>query len=285
MHHFLQVRALLTKTKRQLITSVLALFAVPALAADPMQLNPAGPWYALNEETGWHFDLGIGMEYEPGYPGSDEYSAEPDIFGRALYRTESGHRYFLSLGEVGAIFSLNPKTQFLAFLEYEEEREDDDSALDGLDPVDATIEGQFMLARRFGNASVFGILQPDLTGDANKGLVWFVGASLDGLSVNEKWRWSTSLDLSGADSEYMQTEFGINAGEAARTDYSVYTPGSGLKSLSWGLNGEYYFSDRLSILATLETEYYLSKAADSPLIDVAGRQVGIEGAVQLRWRF
>lgn len=81
---------------------------------------------------------------------------------------------------MGTVFSLSDRTQLQMFLEYEEEREtDDDDTLVGLNAVDATIEGQIMLARRYGNFSTYAIAQPDLTGNANKGVVWFLGAGYD----------------------------------------------------------------------------------------------------------
>lgn len=267
----------------------IALTAMPYTAhgqTDPLQLNPASPWYALDTESGWHFDLGVGLEYEPSYPGSDKYSTEPDLFARAMYRSDKGHRYFISLGEVGAIFSLSDKTQFQVFLEYEEEREvDDDDTLVGLNKVDATIEGQFMLARRYGNFSTYAIAQPDLTGDANKGVVWFLGASYDRLLADGQWRIGSTLDVSGADSEYMNTEFGISTEEAAITGYPEYQPSSGLKSATWGISAEYWIKPRLSLLTNIETEYYFSEAANSPLISDFGRRVGVEASVLLRWTF
>ncbi|MFK8019997.1 MAG: MipA/OmpV family protein [Pseudomonadales bacterium] len=269
-----------------LATLVCVLSNTGAHATDPLQINPASPWYALDANSGWHFDVGLGVEYEPAYPGSDEYSAEPDVFARALYRTDSGNRYFLSLGEVGAMFALSDRTQFQVFLEYEEAREvDDDQALRGLDEVDATVEGQFMLAHRFGNLSTYAILQPDLTGNANKGLVWFVGAGYDRMLENDVWRLSTTFDLSGADSEYMNTEFGISSDEARRTGYREFRASAGLKSASWAISAERWFRPNLSLLFNVEAEYYLRDAADSPLVADLGRRVGIEASATVRWRF
>ncbi|MEP0177118.1 MAG: MipA/OmpV family protein [Paraglaciecola sp.] len=261
-------------------------FAATAKADDPLTLNPVSAWYGLNFESGWHFDFEVGLEYEPTYAGSDKYLFEGGLGARALYSTKSGHRYFVSLGEIGAVFSLSPDTQFLAFVEYEEERNDDeDSTLAGMNTINSTIEGQFMLATRFGNATLFGVLQPDLAGDANKGLVWFVGTGYDWLSNDKRWRTSTTLDLSGADSEYMLTEFGIASEESTRTGYLSYQPSSGLKSLSWNVAGEYYFSDNFSLLGSVDTEYYLSEASDSPLIADEGREITFEASLQLRYRY
>ncbi len=264
----------------------LALFANHSRADDPLTINPFSPFYGQDFESGWHFDVGAGIGYEPTYAGSDKSIVEADLLARAMYRTDSGHRFFINFGEAGAIFSLTPRTQFSAFLEYEDERDDeDDSTLTGMDTIDSTIEGQFMLAHRFGNATIFGILQPDITGDANKGLVWFLGGSYDYLSNNKKWRTSTSINISGGDSEYMRTEFGVTSNESARTRYAVYTPDSGFKSMTLGFGSEYFFSERLSLLGNVEGEYYFSEASDSPLIDIHGTDFTVEANMLVRWRF
>ena len=262
------------------------LLMVANVNADPLALNPASPWYGTDLEAGWHYDVGIGIEYEPGYAGSDKYAVEGDVDGRALYRTESGSRLFINLGEIGGAFSLSPNTEIIAFFEYEEGREiEDDATLTGLNPVDSTVEGQFMLARRFGNTMLFGGLQADLTGDANKGLVWFLGGGYDWLAPDKRWRANTTFDLSGADGEYMRTEFGITPEETSRTGYTTYQPSSGLKSVTWNIAVEYYFSDRLSLLSGIETEYYLTEASDSPLISDEGSDVTFEATMLLRYQF
>ncbi len=261
---------------------------LPAMAQeqDPLQLNPSSPWYKLGAEKGWHFDLSLGAEVEPTYAGSKDSETEADIGGQALYKTDAGHRYFINIGEIGGAFSLSPNTQFLVFLESEEGREsEEEPLLSDLDEIDSTIEGQFTLARRFGNRTLFATLQPDLTGDANKGLVWFVGGGYDWLSESGQWRFASTVDLSGADEEYMNTEFGINAAESQRTGYRAYTADSGLKSATLGLAAEYYINDRLSILNTVELENYLGDAKDSPLIKDLGDSTNVEASAVLRWRF
>ncbi|GAA6137466.1 MipA/OmpV family protein [Arenicella sp. 4NH20-0111] len=254
-------------------------------ASDPLQLNPESPWYALDSEPGWQFELGLGVEIEPTYAGSDSSESAAGVSARALFRTQSGHRIYFGLGEIGTIYSISENTQFQGFIEYEEGRDrGDDPILDTLDSVESTIEGQFTLARRFGDSSIFATLQPDLTGDANKGLVWFVGASHDWLMDNDKWRFGTRLDISGADSEYMQTEFGITSDESLRSGFRTFQPNSGLKSLTLGLSTEYYLSNRMSILGSMEVESYLGDAADSPLILDLGSKTGIEANLLFRWR-
>ena len=83
----------------------------------------------------------------------------------------------------------------------------------------------------------------------------------------------------------MRTEFGITSQESLVSGYTPYQPDAGLKSATLGLSGEYYFNDRLSVLGSLETEYYFSEASDSPLIDLEGDELTYEAMLLLRWRF
>lgn len=169
---------------------------------DPVARNPLGFWYGIDRLPGWHSDVGLGVS-----------------------------------------FSSTPDTQFSAFFEYEEGQDaEEEPALEGLDEIDATVEGQLTLAHRFGNASVFGVLQPDLLGDAKKGLVRFVGAGYDRLINRKRLRLSTRIDVSGA---------------------------------------EYYVNERFSVLSSLETEYYLGDTAKSPLIAGVGQRTTVEASASV----
>ena len=84
------------------------LLAASNVKADPLLLNPSSPWYGLNFENGWHFDVGLGFEYEPTYAGSDKYVSDVDVSARALYRLGNGNRFFINIGELGGVFSLSP---------------------------------------------------------------------------------------------------------------------------------------------------------------------------------
>jgi outer membrane protein len=268
------------------ITIFFGFISTVSASENALTLNPYSPWYAQNFSTGWHIDTVVGFEVEPTYAGSDKRVTELDAGIRAVYRTKKGHRYFVNLGELGAIVNLSPNMQFLAFFEFEEGRTDeDDSTLTGMDEIDSTVEGQFSLSRRWGNSTLFATLQPDLLGDANKGLVWFVGASHSLLTANDRWRLSLAIDLSGGDSEYMKTEFGVTESESDRTGLNAFEPGSGLKSLTWTLDSEYYFNDSFSILGGASAECYLGDTVNSPLIADEGSDFTVEASLLARWRF
>ena len=269
-----------------LMAAASMMVAAPGVVADgDQEKNPFGPWYLSDKtESGWFVDATIGVESEPTYAGSDENETEADADVRAFYRDRRGHRWFVSLGEVGGLFSLGPDTAASVVLEYEEGRDnDDDDTLTGLDEVEETVELQATLARRWGNFSAFAVLQPDIL-DRGKGFVWFAGIGYDRM-INDRLRIHWSADLSGADSEHMNTEFGITPAESIRTGLPAFEAESGLKSVTLEFSGEYQLSSQWSLIGGLEVENYLSNASDSPLIDIEGSSTTYEIGIGVRYRF
>lgn len=246
--------------------------------------NGFGPWYLANAEKGWHVDSFLGMGNEPTYAGSDDYESELEANVRAVYRSEAGHRYYLALGELGALFALSPRSQLVVALEYEEGRSaDDDPLFEHFDDIDSTVEGQLSYFYRWGTTYASVVLQPDLLG-RGKGFVWFVAVAKD-WEVSNDWRVSASLDLSGANSEYMQTEFGVSEQAALASGLEAFTISGGLKSASMGLSTEYFFSPRWSVVGQVEVERYLGDIVDSPLVKDEGSETGYEMFIGLRYRF
>lgn len=144
------------------LCGAMLLIATQAVQAADQVNYTFGPWYLAESGVGWYFDGIVGFENEPSYAGSDDYEAEPDLSARALYKSQKGHRYFFSLGEFGAVFQLTPDLLLNAVLEYEEGRESgEDPTLEGLGEIEATVEEQLTLIKRFGNFSIGGVLQPD----------------------------------------------------------------------------------------------------------------------------
>ncbi len=246
--------------------------------------NPFSPWYRADDTDEWYFDFALGLESEPDYAGSDDNEVEPDLFARVIYKDRWNHRYFLSLGEAGAVFDLGDDWALSAVLEYEEAREDENSALRGLDEGEDTIEGQFTLARRFGDFTIAAVAQPDILG-RGKGFVTFVGVGWDRFLVQDRLRVAAGIDVSFGDAEHMATEFAVSRNEAMRTSFSRYAPGAGLKSSTVDLGLEYFLSDRWSVLAGGEFEYYFSRAARSPLVDDEGSRFTYALSLALSYRF
>ena len=258
--------------------------SLPLAWAGGPKINPKSPWYRSDRPERWHLEFFLGGAVEPDYPGSDNYEVEPEANVRFIYKDPWQNRYLLSIAEVEAQIDLTDATVLDLRIEYEEGREDDNDALDGLGDQDDTLEGHLGLFHRFGDLSVGAVFQPELI-DKGKGLVFFVGAAYDQLLMNDRLRLSPHLDVSWADTEHMKTEFGISEEEATRSEFEAYKPSGGLKSTTGGLDLEYRFNQKWSLLAEGEVEYYFDEAADSPLIDDAGSRTTFEVTLGLFYRF
>jgi len=276
---------LMSKLRIVCIVGCLLLLA-PGGAFAQTESNRFGPWYRAGEDDRWYFDVLVGAELEPDYAGSDDSEVEPGLDARVLWTSRRGDHYFLSLGELGAVFYPAEDWALEVFFEYEEAREvDENPALAGALQLDDTVEGQFTLYRRFGKAIyAAATLQPDLL-DRGKGLVTFVGLGRDWLSASEKLFFNASVDLSWGDTEHMEAEFGLTPRHALESGLAEYSPSGGLKSATLKMGGLYTIGRRLDLVGALEVEHYFSEAADSPLLRDVGSDLTTEAAVGLLFRF
>lgn len=246
--------------------------------------NPFSLWYLDGAEPGWYFDAFAGIELEPAYTGSDEYSTEPDVSARAMYVSDSGHRYFISLGELGGLFDIGNDLMFAAVLEYEEGREnEDDPILTGFPEVEETVEAQLSLVKRWGNWSAALVAQPDIL-DRGKGFVYFAGLAYD-TALSDRWWLSAGLDISFADAEHINTEVGISEDTAAITGLPAYDPDGGYKSSTISFGTGYEINEHWEMLFISEIEVYGGEMADSPLIDQEGDDINYELGIGVRYRF
>ena len=271
--------------KKSLIGSTGAILVlVPgALLATP-ERNPFGYWYLSDQPAGWYYDAIVGLEREPVYTGSDRYEEEPELNARAIFRADSGHRYFISIGEGGAIFQLEDDLILATVLEYEEAREnDEDPILAEFPEDDDTLEAQISLVKRWSNWTLGGVFQPDIL-DRGKGLVYFLGVGYDTM-LTERLRFSGGLDFSWGDSEHINTEVGIPGDVAARSGLDPYDASGGYKSTTLSLGFGYDYSPRLQFLLQTEVEFYASEMADSPLIEAEGDDVNSEIGLGIRYLF
>lgn len=246
--------------------------------------NPSSPWYLYDADRWWHVDVLVGVESEPDYVGSDDNETEPTGFVRALFKDRIGNRYTVSFDEVGAAFYFGERWALTIDLEDEEGRETENADLAELPDGEETLEGELALFRRFGDGYAFAVYQPDLLG-RGKGVVYFLGYGYDHLTASGRWLISPKVDVSFADREHMQTEFGLTVEQAALIGQPSYEARGGLKSVTAGLQVQRFFARRWSLLAAVEAEHYFSEAADSPLIATLGTDLTFEATLGVFYRF
>lgn len=77
-------------------------------------------------------------------------------------------------------------------------------------------------------------------------------------------------DAGWADDRYMQTYFGVDTTDAARSGLPRFSAGSGFKNVGVGLAIDQFLSKTWSVGMRLHYSRLLSDAADSPVTDIAG---------------
>lgn len=214
---------------------------------------------ALGQDLGL---VGFVILSGPAYAGSDKRreTALPVLD----YQWENGWFAGASNG-IGINFSLNPQFRYglrvTADFGRKESRAD---ALRGMGDIEAKAEGggffNFALSDEW---QVTSSLRYG-AGTGGSGLVGDVGLAY-GMSLTPQWRIGASAGLSAVNADYMQTYFGINASQAARSGYAAYTPDSGLRDARASVSLRYGIDPRSALSTVIEYNRLLADAADSPL--------------------
>ncbi len=218
--------------------------------------------------------LGLGVAALPDYEGSDDFQAVPLISGKVNYK-----QYYFETRGLGGRINISPTDlyDFGPAFSYKMERDDDmDSNALGLF---REIDSSFM-AGAFLKIPVKGITNPydqlsfdadilsDTSGTSDGFLVSF-GPSYS-LPVSRVLRFSTSLSATYADDNYMNTYFGVDANNAARSGLAQYEADGGFKDAGMTFTTNYQFNEKWGVLGLVSYKRLLSEAADSPIVEEEG---------------
>ncbi len=111
------------------------------------------------------------------------------------------------------------------------------------------------------------------------------------LSSDIVWHPATQLTLAAgprlsiADSDYMNSYYGINSGEAQSLHLAKYKASAGVRSTGAGLYVEYKWNAQLSTMASFEYERLVGDAADSPLVREDGSPDQFTFALGAKYQF
>ncbi len=214
--------------------------------------------------------VGLGVNAEPRYQGSDE--SKTKVIPGFEYRWANGLFVGGSDGFVGFQLNATPQVQLGLALGLDEGRKASESRyLKGMG--DIAERGTLNLYAKAALNDQFGlstILQLG-AGSSGKGGLLEVGASY-AVSLTSDTRMGFNVGASLANADYMQQYFGVNAAQASASGYKRYTPDSGLRDVSVGLDLQHQIS-RDWILFTRFKSTTLSKSAkNSPLARKATSQ-------------
>ncbi len=244
-----------------------ALFSPTALAQDS---KPAMvPLPSIDDftrgEDGWALGLGLGIEYETAYEGSDEFGFEVDPAGALQWRR--GNNIFYWAGEALGWRGLRADTWLfdasVGFEEGRQESDSDDGRLDGLGDTDEGFELVLQTRRAFDADWRYWLDGRVVTGE---------NGSLGLLAVGR--RFGSQIDGTGHevaiaavfhDSEYANTDFGIDAGQSAASGLNETDLNGGFRSVGFNYNYRHYLTDNWQIFGEAVYEHYGSDVRDSPI--------------------
>jgi len=214
---------------------------------------------------GWSFGLGLGVEYETAYEGSDEFGLELQPAGAVQWR--SGENIFYFAGEAFGWRGLRDDKWLLeALLGFEEGRQESDSdegRLNGLGEQDEGFELVLQARRAFTSDWRYWLVGRVVTGgDGNLGLFGVgrrFGDQIDGTGHE------VNLVAVLHDSKYANKGFGINATQAEASGLADTTLSGGLRSIGVDYSFRHYINENWQVYGEALFEYYSSDVRNSPI--------------------
>lgn len=255
------------KSAALVLTAIIhPVFFQAALAQEETSLVPLPSVDDFSRGTdGWGFGLGLGIEYESAYEGSDEFGFEVSPAGAVQWR--NGDDVFYWAGEALGWRGLRSDTWLVEaavfFEEGRKESDSDDDRLDGLGSIDESVE--FLLqARRAFDADWRYWLDGRVVAGEDGGLGIFgvgrrFGDQTDGTGSE------LAIAVVFHDSDRANRDFGVDAGQSIASGLTQTDLSGGLRSV--GINYTYrnYISENFQIFGEALYEHYSNDVRDSPI--------------------
>lgn len=217
-------------------------------------------------EDGWGFGLGVGVEYESAYEGSDEFGFEVEPAGAVQWRR--GDDVFFFAGQALGWRGLRADTWLLeavvAFDEGREEADSDDGRLDGLGDTDEEVQLVLQARRAFDADWRYWLVGRVVTGESGNlglfGVGYRFGERTDGTG--------SEINLVGVfhDSGLANRDFGITAAQSAASGLDETRLSGGFRSLGVNYNYRYQFADNWQVFGEALYERFSSDVQDSPIV-------------------
>ena len=256
--------------KSALLSAVTAVALSAALASPVMAYEDV----SVDAEGGRGF-VGLGLISKPDYEGSDDNKYQAAPFGKYLWA--SGR--YLNLGGSGGSesagrLSLNLITSdssenwtFGPLLQYRLKRDDDveNNQVEKMKEVDAATELGVFVGFKTGPWSTELSFAGDVSDEHDGYLVYLKGGYE--LMKTSKVLLALGARTSWADSNYMDTYFGVDRNNVGTSGLPFYNADSGFKDIGLNLTGIYYFNKTWAVAANTSYTRMLNDAEDSLLVE------------------
>jgi len=225
---------------------------------------PSVPDFTRGQD-GWGVGLGLSVEYESAYEGSDEFEFELDPAGEVQWR--KGDNIYYWAGEALGWRGLRSGTWLfdvaVGFDEGREESDSDDGRLDGLGDTDERTELILQARRAFdldwrwwldgrliasddGNLAIFGVGRR-------------FGERTDGTGSD------LGVVLVYHDSDQANRDFGIDSAQSVDSGLDETDLDGGLRSIGLNYTFRYFVDENWQVFGEALYEHYSSDVRDSPI--------------------
>jgi outer membrane protein len=214
---------------------------------------------------GWAFGLGLGVEYESAYEGSDEYDFEVDPAGAVQWR--SGDDIFYWAGEALGWRGLRSETWLfeavVGFDEGRKESDSDDGRLAGLGDGDEGVEVVLQVRRAFDADWRYWLDGRVVTGENGSLGLFGVGRRFG--DQNDGSGHEFAIAVVFHDSNYANKDFGINAEQSAGSGLDETYLSGGLRSIGINYNYRHNINENWQVFGEAVYEHYGSDIKASPI--------------------
>jgi outer membrane scaffolding protein for murein synthesis (MipA/OmpV family) len=233
---------------------------------------------------GWGVGLGVGVEYEAAYDGSDEYELEVEPAGAVQWR--AGDNLFFWEGmELGWRGLVSDRWLMQGGIRYESGLEPDDSDdgyLDGIEERDSHVVGFAEARRELGREWRNWIAARVMGGPGDFGWLGVLAAG---------HRFGERVDGNGTEiflfstfgtADFINKDFGVTAKDAASSGLPETELDGGFRSVGVQIIDRRYLSRHIQIVTQAGFESYSSDIGDSP---IARDDYEYELGISVIWHF
>jgi outer membrane scaffolding protein for murein synthesis (MipA/OmpV family) len=175
--------------------------------------------------------------------------------------------------------------EFGPLLQYRMKRDDDvdNSQVSRMEEVDAATEAGLFAGINTGPWSAQLAFASDVSDEHSGTVVYLKGGYRTDLS--DKLQIKFGVSTAWASDDYMETYFGVDATDSARSGLSQYSASSGIKDVGLNVTGNYQFNQKWGLVGAVGYTRMLNDAEDSPVVDDAGDKNQYKAVVAVTYSF
>ena len=207
--------------------------------------------------------VSLSVAAKPDYSGGDGPRAS--VMPALEYQWANGWFAGTNRG-VGYNFSKDPALQYGLGLGLDSGRKEGATgALAGMGSIDSKVEyGAFANYALSRNLQLSSVLRYG-SGDTGQGATANLGANYS-LDIAPQWRLDLGASATWANSQYMQSYYGVTATQSQQSGHAEYSPTAGISEVTTSLSLSYQVTPRISLSGGLKARSLVGDAKNSPIV-------------------